>query len=1468
MEEGSGSGDPSGYLVKKKSSSGCLIIKKKGDGMSGVGSSGSRKVVGSKKEKKRPRLLLSDSGSSDELLEPLRRKIVSKNNKFHNGSLVYNKCIVDDREIRRNGKIESERKRSRLDVFEFDEYDAMDGKIMRNDFMDDRLKLAGRSGNQREFEGGSNRHVMVDKRKHSYVDGTSSSLGGRNRGPNFTLKNRFEMEEDDEAHMPISFLREKVREPSDELIRLQGKNGVLKVMVNKKKLGLSRRTCDQQESEDRKDSRSEDAIKKNMPVRPSFYSDSKRREKRDSFVRAEKSELKTKKSISSKSSMTGELEKEDSNTLLNPGSTSMQACSSSKRVKNEGSVTPSAEQITPTRGKEGKVKRGTGTEKQLLREKIRNMLVNAGWTIDYRPRRNRDYLDAVYINPAGTAYWSIIKAYDALQKQLEEDNIKIEPSRVSSPFTPLSEEILSKLTRQTRKKMEKEMKKKRRDVDRSKNVKDSVSEESEDDMDSDEHEKKLSSFKKHSGKSVKGRLREAKNDSGDDSSGNLYKGTPKQAKAEKLSTTTNSQMIQGTKSRKFGRCTLLVRGSDKGPNSEKDDFAPYTGKRTLLSWLIDSGTVHLSEKVQYMNRRRTRVMLEGWITRDGIHCGCCSKILTVLKFEIHAGSKLRQPFQNIYLESGVSLLQCQIDAWNRQKESERCGFQTVDVDGDDPNDDTCGLCGDGGDLICCDGCPSTFHQSCLDIQMLPAGDWHCPNCTCKLCGIAEGCVAEENDTASSEVLTCSLCEKKYHESCSQEMDALPANSDNAYPSFCGRKCQELFDHLQKLLGVKNELEAGFSWSLIHRMDPDRGFPQRVECNSKLAVALSVMDECFLPIVDRRSGINLIHNVLYNCGSNFSRLNYSGFYTAILERGDEIISAASIRIRGTQLAEMPFIGTRHIYRRQGMMRRLLCAIESALCSLKVEKLIIPAIAEHMHTWTVVFGFNPLEESHKQEMRTMNMLVFPGTDMLQKLLVEQEITEGNTLSNSGGKSTKIKDNDCIVPDLAKESDMDSSAGNDLHMCDDGVHHSNDLNDKGSSTDSSSQDPDLPRNDTAGLSSSLDAPEPNLQVSSEEAISFNSQLVDKLTESTADLKCLSSDVSHAILEMKNPVLGRLDKDNVQSSAEGAVDDACRENVQVACGEPVPDSLDETSANNIAEDVNKNHNLVSVSGVYVTDGSTIQDTTMQFNSNLNHQSAVDMESKLCVASEVVSGTEVAPVEGNIQSSSEGSDSDAHKVNVKVACAGPVVLGSLGEISAQNTTENLYGSEHPVSFSTPPDVNDLTVQFNSDLNNPSALEMETRLQVVSEVPNAEVASSAKVGLAESSIQTAAVDSVGDISAKDVNEEMNESQSPDSLSRPCNSNEHAMRLNSDLNKQKSTKVESELHLAEVGSDEVAPLESNIQSNTEGHLGDAPEEEVKVACVEPILDSVFETSAQNMTQMGSESHINTEIVSDCNAVWKT
>ena len=51
--------------------------------------------------------------------------------------------------------------------------------------------------------------------------------------------------------------------------------------------------------------------------------------------------------------------------------------------------------------------------------------------------------------------------------------------------------------------------------------------------------------------------------------------------------------------------------------------------------------------------------------------------------------------------------------------------------GDLVNADDCAVCGIGGDLLCCDKCPASYHRACIDVPQfkdLGDGTWLCPEC--------------------------------------------------------------------------------------------------------------------------------------------------------------------------------------------------------------------------------------------------------------------------------------------------------------------------------------------------------------------------------------------------------------------------------------------------------------------------------------------------------------------------------------------------------------------------------------------------------------------------------------------------------------------------------------------------------------------------------------------------------------------
>ena len=347
---------------------------------------------------------------------------------------------------------------------------------------------------------------------------------------------------------------------------------------------------------------------------------------------------------------------------------------------------------------------GRSKQKAVVREKIIELLLGAGWTIERRPRNGREYCDAVYVNPEGRTHWSVTLAYRVLKQHYEGGGDDSNTCKTGFKFTPLPDEELSILAKVIGKERSDKNKKKKK----WKQVKDGKTGEG---VAKQKNKKGKLHKRKQDAVAIPGRK---KLKDGTKRKSSLCEQDDRAGMSDDGTTVRDHKQLK-THNRK--RCALMIRNSKESAGSDGGGYVLYNGKRTVLAWMIDMGTVPLDGKVQYLKRRKTRTVLKGKITTDGIQCDCCGETFAISDFEAHAGSKSCQPLKNICLEYGPSLLHCQLESWHRQDESDRKGFHFVDIDGQDPNDDTCGICGDGGNLICCDSCPSTFHQSCLEIKV-------------------------------------------------------------------------------------------------------------------------------------------------------------------------------------------------------------------------------------------------------------------------------------------------------------------------------------------------------------------------------------------------------------------------------------------------------------------------------------------------------------------------------------------------------------------------------------------------------------------------------------------------------------------------------------------------------------------------------------------------------------------------------
>ncbi|KAL4588161.1 hypothetical protein LXL04_001042 [Taraxacum kok-saghyz] len=588
-------------------------------------------------------------------------------------------------------------------------------------------------------------------------------------------------------------------------------------------------------------------------------------------------------------------------------------------------------------------------EKKAVRDRIISMLTKANWEITRVSRNQSSYERPLYIDRKGRKHWSITNAYLALKKSIDEGEAHIDEI---SAFTEIPEAEFSKLFKVV--------------------------------------------TKVRSNKNINKETREAEKVFGDrlgrDSSivnAQLSNVTLTDSVAlDKRSSNVNVQLpnLKQVFNFRLGKNSLYLNVQLPQVNQNRGDnitplipdtigvSPPVCGKRNLLTWMIHSKVIQEGWKLQYGRSTQMNQVFEGIITANGVLCTCCNETMGISKFTYHAGGLIGE-FHKVYLETGMSFLDCLKVCW-RLEESKIVRFNTIASTDDNFIDDTCDKCGYTGFLVGCDSCPAKIHPNCNQAQK-HGGQWRCEYCLCKFCLHTNRWALD-----SEELLSCALCEDKFHEPCGKENGG-KGDCPNMY--FCGTTCHETYRRLQSVLGNNRGLGDGFSFSILKRYDfrPDlETDAATIAMNSKLAVAVSIINETFLSSIDERTGVDLIRNVFYNCGSNYKRLDHGGFFTAIIEKDDEVVSVASIRVHGNKIAEMPFIGTRMIYREQGMCKLLLDSLVHILRCLGIEELVIPAIPDSVETWINIFGFKPLEESTIQKLQSTTMVDFPGTQMLQK------------------------------------------------------------------------------------------------------------------------------------------------------------------------------------------------------------------------------------------------------------------------------------------------------------------------------------------------------------------------------------------------------------------------------------------------------------------------------------------------------
>jgi hypothetical protein len=81
---------------------------------------------------------------------------------------------------------------------------------------------------------------------------------------------------------------------------------------------------------------------------------------------------------------------------------------------------------------------------------------------------------------------------------------------------------------------------------------------------------------------------------------------------------------------------------------------------------------------------------------------------------------------------------------------------------------------------------------------------------------------------------------------------------------------QLAAQLSDLIGISNHMEEDFCWTILKNMEnlgenTKRSLLSILEGNLKLSIGLSLLRECFLPLIDQRSSIDVLSQAIFSRG---------------------------------------------------------------------------------------------------------------------------------------------------------------------------------------------------------------------------------------------------------------------------------------------------------------------------------------------------------------------------------------------------------------------------------------------------------------------------------------------------------------------------------------------------------------------------------------------------------------------------